>query len=69
LADLMGSPTWRRSRRCDTGNCVEAAFLGGHVEVRDSKDPDGPVLRLSVDEWANFVAGVKAGAFQFTNIR
>ncbi len=42
--------------------CVEVATLasGGHA-VRDSKDPDGPVLRFSADEWRAFIRHVKAG--------
>lgn len=31
------------------------------VAVRDSKDPDGPVLRFGAVEWASFVARVRAG--------
>ena len=29
--------------------------------VCDSKDPEGPVLTFSPDEWKEFAAGVKAG--------
>jgi hypothetical protein len=47
------------------GNCVEQAKLpGGRRAVRDSKDPDGPVLIFTASEWAAFVAGVKAGEFE-----
>jgi hypothetical protein len=47
------------------GNCVESAALpGGGRAVRDSKDRGrGPVLRFTRDEWAAFLAGVKAGEF------
>jgi hypothetical protein len=31
------------------------------VAVRDSKNPSGPVLRFSPDDWQAFVASVKAG--------
>ncbi len=42
--------------------CVEVASLAdGGRAVRDSKDPDGPVLRFAADEWRAFVRGVKAG--------
>jgi uncharacterized protein DUF397 len=62
---MESTPTWRRSRRCDTNHCVEAALVGDRVAIRDSKDPNGPVLRFSIDEWASFVAGLKEGDFQF----
>jgi hypothetical protein len=43
-------------------NCVEAGEGAcGMVHVRDSKDPDGPVLTFSPGQWEAFLAGVKAG--------
>jgi hypothetical protein len=46
------------------GNCVEVADLpGGHVGVRDSKDPHGLVLRFTPGEWQAFVGGVRSGEF------
>ena len=56
---------WRRSRRCDAGTCVEVRQHGDMVEVRDSKDPDGPVLRFSREEWGSFISGVEDGEFRF----
>jgi hypothetical protein len=46
------------------GQCTEVALLpdGGRA-VRDSKHPDGPVLRFSAEEWRAFLAGAKAGEF------
>ncbi|MBE1532605.1 DUF397 domain-containing protein [Actinomadura algeriensis] len=40
---------WRKSTYTTSngGNCVELAGLPGTVAVRDSKDPEGPVLLLS----------------------
>ncbi|MES9539323.1 DUF397 domain-containing protein [Actinomadura sp. NPDC000600] len=40
---------WRKSSysASNGGNCVELAGAAGAVAVRDSKDPDGPVLLLS----------------------
>lgn len=54
---------WRKARCCEASSCVEVAFDGDHVLVRDSKDPDSPVLRFTRDEWTAFVAGVKDGDF------
>jgi hypothetical protein len=45
------------------GNCVEVARDLAHaVAVRDSKDPDGPVLTVGRDEWARFIARVRSTA-------
>jgi hypothetical protein len=50
---------WRKSRRSNpSGNCAEVRTAGGQVEVRDSKDPGGPVLRFSAAEWRAFIASV-----------
>ena len=52
---------WQRSRACEANACVEVASVGGAVLVRDSKDPDGPVLRFARDEWLAFVEGIRLG--------
>ncbi|GAA4854450.1 DUF397 domain-containing protein [Saccharopolyspora rosea] len=52
---------WRKSSRSVGGNdsnCVEVAFSGPAVAVRDSKDPDGPVLAFPARSWAAFVSRV-----------
>ncbi|RKS79496.1 uncharacterized protein DUF397 [Actinomadura pelletieri DSM 43383] len=45
----LSNVTWRKSIRSTStgGNCVELADVAGVVAVRDSKDPDGPVLLLT----------------------
>lgn len=56
---------WRKSSRsgpnCD--NCVEVAFAGATIGVRDSKDPEGPALIFTSDTWSSFVGGAKGGKF------
>ncbi|MEU4581189.1 DUF397 domain-containing protein [Kitasatospora aureofaciens] len=37
------------------GQCVEVALTGAVVHVRDSKDPEGPILRIEPADWAAFV--------------
>jgi len=55
---------WRRSTRCIDGKCVEVAEDDDHVLVRDSKQGvAGDVLNFTRQEWADFIAGVKAGEF------
>ncbi|UNO41032.1 DUF397 domain-containing protein [Streptomyces sp. MST-110588] len=42
-----------------SGECVEVAMNNpGEVAVRDSKDPDGPILRFGAAEWAAFQEAV-----------
>lgn len=64
MIDLAGAQ-WRKSTRsgpnCD--NCVEVANLGDRIAVRDSKDPDGPVLVFTPAEWDAFIGGAKDGEF------
>lgn len=57
--------TWRKAGASGATECVEVGpcTCGASVQVRDSKDPDGPVLSLSTGEWAAFLAGVRAGDF------
>lgn len=39
--------------------CVEVATNLGHVvAIRDSKDPDGPILRYTPEAWQAFRAAV-----------
>jgi hypothetical protein len=33
------------------------------IAVRDSKNPTGPVLIFSTDDWESFVVGAKDGEF------
>ena len=57
-------PAWRKSGRSDSnGNCVEIRDNYGRVEVRDSKNPTGPVLRFNHGTFAIFIRDVKAGRF------
>lgn len=61
----LTSASWRKSTRsgpnCD--NCVEVAFVGSAVAVRDSKDPQGPALLFTPVEWDAFLGGAKDGEF------
>lgn len=56
---------WRKSRHSNPrGACVEVAELrGGGIAVRNSRDPEGPVLIYTRDEVAAFVLGAKDGEF------
>jgi len=58
-------PHWiKSSLSLSNGNCVEVASLpGSQIGVRDSKDPEGPVLRFTSDEWRAFLGGAHNGEF------
>jgi hypothetical protein len=45
-------------------NCIEAAALPGGIAVRDSKDPDGPMLSFVAEAWSAFVADVIGEQFR-----
>ena len=56
---------WRKSSRSgdNGGACVEVACnLPGIVAVRDSKDPGGPVLIVSRNDWASFITRLRTPA-------
>lgn len=61
-SDLAGAD-WRKSSRSGSqgGDCVEVAALARMVALRDSKDPAGPVLRLSSGGWAALLNEIKTG--------
>jgi hypothetical protein len=53
---------WRKSSySSDSGNCVEIAFRPDQVGVRDSKDPDGPVLAYTTKAWRVFMTAIRTG--------
>jgi hypothetical protein len=55
---------WRKSQRSNTTEgCVEYAVARETVAIRDSKDPDGPILTFSHDSWRAFVEAIKSGEF------
>jgi Domain of unknown function (DUF397) len=63
-----GSPgpelAWRKARSSiGNGACVELAPAEGMVAIRDSKNPDGPILRYTAAEWHAFLDGAKKGEF------
>jgi hypothetical protein len=52
---------WRKSSRSSGqgGNCVEVAATGATWYVRDSKDPDGPILTVTDSAWDSFLTHVR----------
>ncbi|RCG28168.1 DUF397 domain-containing protein [Sphaerisporangium album] len=58
----LSKAAWQKSARSGGtgGGCVEVARnLPGVTAVRDSKNPDGPVLLFVPGEWGAFLNGVR----------
>ena len=56
---------WRASSYSnqDGGACIEVSDdFDTVVPVRDSKNPQGPVVVFAMDDWSLFVSAVKDGA-------
>jgi len=61
----MITEQWKKSSKSGTnsGSCVEVRHHDGAIQVRDSKDRSGPVLRFTAREWTAFIGGAKDGEF------
>ncbi|ASO22294.1 hypothetical protein FHR81_004354 [Actinoalloteichus hoggarensis] len=56
MGQLFTARTWRKSNRSNgAGNCVEVTTIRETIGVRDSKNPDGPVLCFPLAEWSAFL--------------
>lgn len=51
------------SSACTSGTCVQAAPHDGSVLLRDGKDPEGPVMTLSPEDWTGFLDEIKLGTY------
>ncbi|BBJ44851.1 hypothetical protein SSPO_075690 [Streptomyces antimycoticus] len=64
-ASDLRTASWHKSSYSSNGGgeCVEVADnLPNIVPVRDSKDPDGPVLIFPNSSWSAFIASLKKKA-------
>ncbi|WP_406144384.1 DUF397 domain-containing protein [Streptomyces sp. NBC_01012] len=64
---MRSAAKWRKSSYSNStgGDCVEIADgYAAVVPVRDSKNPQGPVLTFAADGWASFVSAVKDGSLR-----
>ncbi len=62
------APQWvKSSLSFSNGNCVEVAEESSpsRVLVRNSREPDGPVLSFTPGEWRAFAAGARNGEFDY----
>jgi hypothetical protein len=54
---------WQRAEGDTSEGAVEVAFVDDLIGMRNSADPDGPVLVFTQAEWDAFVAGARDGEF------
>ncbi|HET9517628.1 MAG TPA: DUF397 domain-containing protein [Actinoplanes sp.] len=60
----LTNAVWQRATQGDhDAACVEVAVLSAGYALRDSTDPQGPVLYFTAAEWEAFVGGAKDGEF------
>jgi len=53
---------WLRSTACEAGACAEVKFGADEIFLRSSVNP-AEIIRLTVEEWRAFCAGIAAGEF------
>jgi hypothetical protein len=54
---------WQLSSRCDSGQCVGVARQGESVLIANTNNLEGSASEFTLDEWRQFIAGVKLGDF------
>lgn len=58
------SLSWLKARSSTAnGHCLEVAAAVGNIAIRDSKDPDGPILIYTPPEFRAFLDGARNGEF------
>lgn len=62
-ASAPGDLNWYVSSFCDGGQCVGVARRGESVLIANTSNPAGAVSEFTVDEWRQFLVGVKLGDF------
>lgn len=64
----MIGPQWHKSSHSNSNaNCVEVRGRDKTIQVRDSKNPDGPVLAFGPGDWAAFLSDVERGEFSLSD--
>jgi hypothetical protein len=61
---MSETTSWvKASASASGGECVEMRRHAGTVEVRDTKDRDGPVLQFTTAQFAAWLDGARNGEF------
>jgi hypothetical protein len=63
---VSSTPWTKATKSGGTGTeCVEVRRHQDTIQVRDSKDPQGPILTFTLAEWDAFLDGAVKGEFNF----
>jgi len=54
---------WHISRTCESGACVGGARRGEFIMIGNTNNPETAANEFTIDEWRQFLAGVKLGDF------
>lgn len=58
---------WEISQRCGDGACMQVRQTDDDmIEVGDTKDPDGPTLKFTRDEWLRTLNRVRNGDYDLS---
>jgi hypothetical protein len=61
---MSDNTAWMKASASNSeGSCVELRRSDGMIEVRDTKDRSGPVLRFTSAEFAAWLDGAAKGEF------
>ena len=63
MSTIETTPWIKAAASNASNNCVEMRRHNGTIQIRDSKDPDGPVLNFTAAEVAAWVDGASKGEF------
>ena len=62
----MSTTPWIKAVKSSNNNdCVEQRRHGDMIEIRDSKNPDGPTLRFTRAEFDAWLDGARRGEFDY----
>ncbi|GLY19954.1 hypothetical protein Kisp01_69680 [Kineosporia sp. NBRC 101677] len=61
---MNGDTQWQKATKSgQNGDCVEARRQNGQIQIRDSKNPNGPILTFTQAEFAAWIEGAARGEF------
>jgi hypothetical protein len=67
--NMSTSPSlpWCTSSFSVQGNCVEVRLRDSDVQIRNTRDREGPVLSFTHAEWTAFLSGANNHEFDLVN--